>query len=236
MSISDCGFQRKVRPDAFCFPSIASLPEIRHRGVAKTVVFATPKVNKTANSVSVLNPAFMPSEAIANIISKTYRMERFWRCAGGWAPKEASDLLALARLDLQTSFACTLYDYLEPFPSDQAEARQILGYASLRSLCEGVLKLFFVVYLDDYQRDETSIRDEHGNLIFPDKVTFDRLIAFYLKKIDTKHETFLRRVQTRGNAIHHFNDRDIGNQDELIDDIVQFNEFLDSVDGLLPYP
>ena len=74
------------------------------------------------------------------------------------------------------------------------------------------------------------------NLISPDKVKFDGLIAFYLKTIDAKHETFLQRVQKRGNAIHHFNDRDIGNQDELIDDIVQFNDFLDSVDGLLPYP
>ena len=161
-------------------------------------------------------------------------MERFWRRSHGWAPAEAAALLASARLDRQTSFSHTLSDYVTPFSLDEAEARQILGYATLRSLCEGVLKLFFAVWLKDYLCD--PVRDHKGDAIPPEHVSFDRLIAFYTKKIDADHEAFLRRVQKRGNAIHHFNDRDIGTQEELIADIVHFRDFLLDANGGLPYP
>lgn len=176
----------------------------------------------------------MQSKAVTKIIAVTEGMENFWRHAHDWAPTEAASLLASARLDRQTSFAKTLSDYLTPFSPDQSEARQILGYATLRSLCEGILKLFFAVWLNDYLSD--PIRDHHGKTVPPERVQFDRLIDFYTKKIDAEHEAFLRRIQKRGNAIHHFTDRDIGTQVELIDDIVCFREFLLAVNGSLPYP
>jgi len=178
----------------------------------------------------------MHLKAIKKIIATTEGMERFWRRSHGWAPVEAAALLASARLDRQSSFTHTLHDYVEPFDSEQAEARQILGYATLRSLCEGVLKFFFAVWLEDYLRDPQAQRDRNGNVVPPEQVQFDRLIAFYSKKIDADHEPFLRRIQSRGNAIHHFNDRDIGTQDELIADIVLFRDFLLAVNAGLPYP
>jgi hypothetical protein len=171
---------------------------------------------------------------ISNIIEVTSRMEHFWRNSGGWAPVGAAMLLASARLDRQTSFAHTLEDYLSPFPPPQLESRQILGYVTLRSLCEGALKLFFAVYLSDYLRD--PVRDGSGQVVPPERVKFDRLIGFYSAKVDSSHDAFLRRVQSRGNAIHHFSDRPIGLQQELIEDIVSFWEFLTDVDGRLPYP
>jgi hypothetical protein len=178
----------------------------------------------------------MPQEAIAKIIATTEKLEGFWRRAHGWAPVEAATLLAAARLDRQTAFARTLYDSLKPFAPDEAEARQILGYATLRSLCEGVLKLFFAVWLKDYLKDADAPRDGNGNVVPPADVQLDRLIGFYVKKIDVDYEPFLRRVQKRGNAIHHFSDRDIGTQDELIADIVHFRDLLLTVDAGLPYP
>ncbi len=68
--------------------------------------------------------------------------------------------------------------------------------------------------------DSDAQRDRHGNVVSPEFVQFDRLIAFYSKKIDSNYELFLRRIQARGNAIHHFADRDVGTQDRLIADIV----------------
>jgi hypothetical protein len=176
----------------------------------------------------------MPQKAIAKIITVTKGMEDFWRHSHGWAPAGAATLLASARLDRQTSFTNTLTDYLAPFSSSESEARQILGYATLRSLSEGILKLFFAVWLEDYLNN--PVRDRNGNAIPPEDVSFDRLIDFYTKKIDADYEVFLRRVQKRGNAIHHFTDRDIGTQDELIDDIVLFRDFLLNINGGLPYP
>ncbi|TKB63210.1 MAG: hypothetical protein E8D47_13200 [Nitrospira sp.] len=178
----------------------------------------------------------MRQAAIRKIIASTKAIERFWRQAHGWAPADAADLLAAARLDRQVSFTHTLSDYLKLFPPEQVEARQILGYTTLRSLCEGVLRLFFAVYLEDYCRDAESVRDKEGILVSPEDISFDRLIALYSKKVDSQYDTFLRRVQQRGNCIHHFKNRDIGIQDELIADIIQFRDFLLVVNSRLPYP
>lgn len=178
----------------------------------------------------------MRATPIDKIIAITEGMERFWRSSQGWAPANAAALLASARLDRQTSFAHTLYDYLQPFAPEQFEAKQILGYASLRSLCEGVLKLFVAVWLNTYLADQHAVRKWHGTIVSPEKIGFDQLIGFYTKNIDADHKDFLRRVQCRGNAIHHFADRDIGTQDELTDDIGYFLGFLLAVNARLPYP
>ena len=178
----------------------------------------------------------MPSTAIDEIIRITAAQERFWSRSHGWAPDAAAGLLAEARLDRQLSFTHTLRDYLTPFPANSAEARQILGYTTLRSLCEGALKLFFSVWFDDYCKDQAASYDRKQVLISPEDIKFDRLITLYTKRGDARFEPLLRRVQLLGNAIHHFSDRDIGTQAELIADIVEFKEFLVAVDGQLPYP
>ncbi len=58
----------------------------------------------------------------------------------------------------------------------------------------------------------------------------------YCKKGDSSYKTFLKRIQVRGNGIHHFADRDVGSQAELIEDIAQFRDFLLAVNDGLPYP
>lgn len=185
---------------------------------------------------SISSDMATPRASIDKTIQVTQALERFWSASHGWAPKDAADLLAEARLDRQLSFTHTLRDYLAPFPPEAAEARQILGYATLRSLCEGLLKLFFCVWFEDYRKDRDALYDRNRRLVSPEDIMFDRLIALYAKKGDSAFEPFLRRVQQRGNAIHHFCDRKIGTQQELIEDIVQFGEFILAVNGQLPYP
>jgi hypothetical protein len=178
----------------------------------------------------------MHENAIDQIVATTRAMEEFWRHSHGWAPADAAALLASARLDRQTSFTHTLRQYVAPFPPAEAEAKQILGYATLRSLCEGVLKVFLAVWLETYLQDSDAVLDPKGNVVPPENVPFDRLITFYTKRIKADYLVFLRRVQQRGNAIHHFTDREVGTQDELIADIVIFRDFLLSVNCGLPYP
>jgi hypothetical protein len=180
--------------------------------------------------------AFLINAKVNQIIAMTKALDRFWRQAHGWAPADAADLLAAARLDRQVSFVHTLPSYIEPFAAKEAEARLILGYVTLRSLCEGVLKLFFAVWLQDYLSDADAVKGKKGIILSPGKINFDQLIALYSKKGDSAHEMFLRRVQERGNAIHHFADKDVGSQDELIADIVAFGDFLVAVNSRLPYP
>jgi hypothetical protein len=173
---------------------------------------------------------------IKRIIAPTKAMERFRRRAHGWAPAEAADMLAAARLDRQVSFTHTLSDYHKPFAPQESEARLILGYVTLRALCEGILKLFFAVWWEDYRKDAAAAKDKKGTVKTPGAVSFDRLIALYAMKVDSRHKLFLRRIQQRRNAIHHFNDSKIGSQDELIADIAQFLDFLLAVNSRLPYP
>ena len=120
------------------------------------------------------------------IIATTTAMERFWRQAQGWAPSDAACMLAAARLDRQVSFAHTLPSYLELFSVQEAEARLILGYVTLRSLCEGILKLFFAVWLQDYQVDADAVKDKKGVIKQPADISFERLIALYSKKGESK--------------------------------------------------
>ncbi len=174
--------------------------------------------------------------AIRQIVATTEAMEQFWRHAQGWAPADTARLLVSARLDRQVSFTHTLSDYLDQFPPEETEARQILGYVTLRSLCEGVLKLFFVIWLRDYRRNENSVENRKDRLESPAKVKFHELIKIYSKNVDPQHEVYLRRVQKRGNCIHHFGDCNIGSQDELVTDILRFCDFLVAVNNRLPYP
>ena len=177
----------------------------------------------------------MPASAIKKITLVIADQEQFWSRSHGWAPSEAANLLAAARLDRQLSFVHTLCDYLAPFPPDSADARQILGYTTLRSLCEGTLKLFFSVYVEDYIAGRDVVCNK-GKKQSPEKIKFDKLILLYIKHGDDKFRLFLERIQQRGNAIHHFCNRDIGTQEDLIADIIEFEKFLLAVDGQMPYP
>jgi len=82
----------------------------------------------------------MQADAIDEIVAILAAQHKSWPRAGGWAPSNASALLEVARLDRQLSFAHTLRDNFVPFPKESADARQILGYVTLRSLCEGAIQ------------------------------------------------------------------------------------------------
>lgn len=177
--------------------------------------------------------AATPDEIVSRIVAMSDALARFWMKSHGWAPSAAAAMLAAARLDRQASFARTLRDYLKPFPAEECDARLILGYVALRSMCEGMLKLFFAVWLNDYLKDPVH---RGKAVVLPPDVSFDRLITLYSKKADSGHDTFLRRIQYRGNGIHHFADRKIGTQSQLIADIVRFRRFSLALNERLPYP
>lgn len=175
------------------------------------------------------------NEDVQKIIGVTGALQKFWSNCGGWAPESAANLLEEARLDRQVSFANTLGEYFESIPEISLDAKKILGYAILRGMCESSIKLFISVYVEDYLADSAVVK--RGNVaVLPKEIKFDRLISFYLSKGDASFENYLRRVQHRGNAIHHFKDRDIGSLAELREDIVTYKSFIIAVNDQLPYP
>jgi hypothetical protein len=174
---------------------------------------------------------------IQKIIRITKSLNDFWLNCKGWAPDSAFALIQDARLDRQLSFAKTLPDYLECFDEEVKEAKIILGYATLRSMSESSIKLFFSAYIEDYLKDSEAVFDHNTNKIKqPKKIKFKNLISLYIKKGDPSFGTYLERIQSRGNAIHHFNDRIIGTQSELIEDIILYRDFLLAINDQLQYP
>ncbi|MGE4518929.1 MAG: hypothetical protein AB7E04_05410 [Desulfobacteraceae bacterium] len=168
-------------------------------------------------------------------IKLTKKMNDFWLNCRGWPPQSAYKLINEARLDRQLSFAKTLPEYSIKFSKDVEDAKIILGYATLRSMSESVIKLFFSVFIEDYYKEPLKNKKTDKE-IKPKDIGFDNLIRIYLKHGDSSYKDYLERVQFRGNAIHHFRDRNIGTQCELIEDIQIFLNFLLSVDSQLPYP
>ncbi len=173
--------------------------------------------------------------AIDKIIRITDAQSTFWRASHGWAPIEAANLLSKSRLDRQTSLARTLHDYAAQPNAAILDARLILGYVTLRSLCEGLIKLTFSVHYLDYQKDVNAIRRK-GAIADPDEMTLDPLIGLYDKVFSDQWVPYLRCVQAKGNAIHGFKDRSLGTFAELQSCITQYRDFLIQSDGKLPYP
>ncbi|WP_111980453.1 hypothetical protein [Algibacillus agarilyticus] len=169
------------------------------------------------------------------IIRITQALNDFWLNSRGWAPESAYALIKEARLDRQLSFAKTLPEYEEVFLEEVKDAKIILGYATLRSMSESAIKLFFSAFIEDYLKDSEALK-KNKKIVQPKKISFDNLISLYIKKGEPSFESYLRRVQSRGNAIHHFNDRDIGFQSELIEDINTFKDLLLAINSQLPYP
>ncbi|MFD1006772.1 hypothetical protein [Oceanisphaera ostreae] len=171
------------------------------------------------------------------IIKVTKSLNDFWSNCQGWAPNSASILIKEARLDRQLSFAKTLPDYQAVFSEEVKEAKIILGYATLRGMSESSIKLFFSAHIEDYLKDsEAFVNKKTNEIIQPKKIRFDSLISLYVKKGDASFSNYLRRIQLRGNAIHHFNDCTVGTQSELIKDIIRYKDLLLAINNQLPYP
>jgi len=179
-------------------------------------------------------------EVVQRIVTLNEGLRDFWSSSHGWAPAEAADLLGRSRLDWQVSLSKSLSRWVdEPRIDDQA-AVQILGYANVGTLVEGTLKVFLGVYIKDYQRSAKKIMSYRREQD-PDGAALGALRRFFKNSIwrsdpSDDWDPWIQRIQNRRNAIHAFQDRDIGVHADLIDDIRRYLIFLRRINGQLPYP
>ena len=162
---------------------------------------------------------------------------RFWQDgAPGWAPSSVTTILNSARLDWLSSLTQTLNIWrAKGFIMNSGEL--LLGYANLGSLVEGWLKLFYCVYYEEYLR---APKTNNSGMIAPNDLKFELLKQYSCSRLwdnqcDAWHQ-WVEKIQSRRNAIHAFNDRDIGTAVEFQEDLQKFEQFIILINTRLPYP
>jgi len=180
------------------------------------------------------------TEIINDIIRINSWLAKFWSNAYGWAPDSSAKLISKSRLDNQVSLSLTLKIWLENEKQEiQSEnGRLILAWANLGALVEGTLKLYLSAYYEDYRIDLLAPRNKNEKLQDPDTLTLEKLRVFFNKKElwSTECDGYVQGIQNKRNAIHSFQDKDIGNFEDFYKCLPGYLAMLNVFNLGLPYP
>jgi len=104
------------------------------------------------------------------MIKATKGLKEFWGdgYCKGWAPDKAFTQLSKARLDRWLSLTYLMNRWFQE-KNKYSQAQQIMGWANLGALLEGLIKLFLTVYIDDYAKDNDAPHNKKG-LIDPENL------------------------------------------------------------------
>lgn len=170
---------------------------------------------------------------LESIIIFTNKVLKDWENSSGWAPESVTLKLNVAMFD----WMIELTDCLRIWTSkgvSLTNGELILAYTNLGSLIESWLKLFYCIYYEDYK---LYPKKQRGQVVEPNNMMFQSLKEFSTGKLWEKNDdwfNWIEKIQQKRNAIHSFNYRDIGTQDEFLKDIEIFNEFIHLVNDRFP--
>lgn len=175
---------------------------------------------------------------ISDIIEVNRKIGDFWPNSHGWAPKAAAELLAKSRLDWQVSLSHCLGLWREDPAEEDHDGCLILAWVNLGILVEGTMKFFLSVYERDYAEAPVT-RGRRQESCAIDELKFEELKQFYVKNIWTNSQKkewalWLGRIQQRRNAVHAYEDRDIGTFDEFFAEVATYLDFLMELEGQVP--
>ncbi|HKM13309.1 MAG TPA: hypothetical protein VJY42_00055 [Candidatus Methanomethylophilaceae archaeon] len=176
-------------------------------------------------------------EIVESIIELNSEMCNFWSDAIGWAPIEAAELLSKSRLDWQVSLTQYLEHWVAEIDDDNS-ASLILAWTNLGSIVEGTIKLALSVHYKDYMKSPDKVK-AWGKDKSPDELQLEKLKVFSNGKLWEKDDSWnewISSIQKRRNAIHAFEDRELGDFKEFYDNLGTYLKFLTHIDGRLPYP
>lgn len=182
---------------------------------------------------------------VADIVTIQAGLADFWSDAHGWAPADGAALLASARLDWTPSLARTLHRWAEPVNLPDGDL--ILAWANLGSILESSLRLFLGVYITDYNNSADDLialqavqkkGPNAGQHHPPDELMFEKIRQFVTKKeiFPAEDLGLIGHIQSRRNAIHAFNNREIGSAEEFRAAVSSYRRFIANLAYRLPYP
>jgi hypothetical protein len=190
--------------------------------------------NKKGRHLELMNP----EHVIDKIIEANKWLAEFWSNAYGWALEETADLISAARLDRQVSLSMALKLWVRNSETDLSDGELILAWSNLGSLIEGTLKLFCSVFYEDYLQDVNAFKKRDGEIIDSDILCLEQLKVIFHKSACFGKEWFkyISFVQQRRNAIHAYQDKDIGNTKEFYKCVEKYLYLIDKVHRRIPYP
>lgn len=177
------------------------------------------------------------SEAIDRIETLNRNLAKFWSSSHGWAPLEAAELLGKSRLDRQVSMSATLRFWLSDDVHELTDGELILAWANLGCLLEGTLKLFLSVWYVDYSNDVNALKKDKKTKD-PDGVALGELKQFFSKTdlLSERWITYIGIVQQRRNAIHAFQNKELGSTADVRRSVREYLMLLRMINRRLPYP
>ncbi len=180
------------------------------------------------------------AEILEKIIDSSSETFDFWQSPYGWAPPNVANMLSVARLD----WLFSLTECLKIWVSKDitiTDGELLLARANLGSLVEGWLKLFYCVFYNDYDNSDNKYYAYKKGIktapIKPPNLSFEQLRQFSNDILWDKGDgwnEWVKSVQRKRNAIHSFNDKDIGTCEEFISDVRKFYSFIKMIIFLLP--
>jgi hypothetical protein len=175
---------------------------------------------------------------IQDIIRHNKKAWEMWPQSHGWTPREAADLLTQSRLDWMVSLSHCLNLWLVDPEPDEADGRLILAWANLGSLVEGSMKILLCLCYSDYAQNPVKRGGKDSD---PDVLQLEQLRQFYVKhKVWSDREAgawdkWVNHIQLRRNAIHAYEDKDIGTREEFFEDVRRYRELQGELDRM-PHP
>jgi hypothetical protein len=171
------------------------------------------------------------------IVQVNVWLDKFWSNSYGWAP--SADLISKSRLDNQVALSHTLKIWIEQKEEQGKNGRLILAWANLGALIEGTLKLYLCVFHNDYSDDIFAYRNKKNNkLQDADSLVLEKIRVFFKKRDlwTDEWDEYVLNVQRKRNAIHAFQDKDIGDFEEFYSCLPPYLEMLRCFNLGLPYP
>lgn len=171
---------------------------------------------------------------IQEIKKSTKEILTEWKDVYGFAPNSVADKLANAKLN----WVIELTDSLEIWTKKSiflTEGELLLARANIGAVVEGWLKFFYCVYYEDYKG--APVRTNNQEMIEPNDLRFERLKQFSrgkLWELNDEWDKWVESIQQKRNAIHAFNDREIGDAFMFMNDVEKLKEFIELVNTSLP--
>ena len=104
-----------------------------------------------------------------------------------------------------------------------ADAELILARANLGALVERAMQLGLSVFHDTYETSARAPRDKGGKPLEAPELMMERLRLFYrdefwLPEQSARWDPWVQKVQRRRNSVHAFQDRDLGDHADFLND------------------